>query len=170
MRKFIALVVISILIITTAVADTYIGSRDFGSDEAEWLMMLAQSELGDASATDKAALMYNVLAHVWETGNSIERTILNGNYESVKNGTFFTAVPDAKCEQAVEMIYSGWDGAPVDIGLVWAYRIVRILEFWLPVLIIGFVAMLFTLVSIGLANLQDRMLNRMRENNLKDRR
>lgn len=165
MRKFIALAIIVLLATTPAMAAGYIGSRDFGSDDAELLMMLAQSELGDASATDKAGLMYDVLAQVWETGNGIEETIMNGNYGSVKSGKFYTSVPDKESEQAVEMIYSGWN-KPIDPTIS---CIVSTLEFWVPMLFIAFLALLFMMISMSLTNLQERMLNRMREHNMRRR-
>lgn len=165
MRKFIALVVVSILAITTASADRFIGSRDFGSDDAELLMQLAQSELGDSTVTNKASLMLDVLGDVWETGTGIEETILTGDYLSVENGTFFTAVPDAKCEKAVELIYSGWN-KPVEPSIS---CIVSALEFCMPLLFIAFLALLFMLISMALTNLQERMLNRIREYNRRRR-
>lgn len=138
-----------------ASARGYIGSRDFGSDDAELLMRLAQAELGDAAAADKATLMLDVLRRVWDPANprSIEEVIMSGCYESVGNGEYFKAVPDAQCQQAVEMIYAGWNGKP-DSVLSAVVRAVRILEYTLPILTISFAITLLTLVSIGLDKLQ----------------
>ena len=151
----ITLVVISILEITTAQAESCIQSRDFGSDDAELLMRLAQAEMGDADAETKAMLMAHVLESVWNPQDtiSIEKAIMVGGYESVRNGTFYTAVPDSESRKAIELIYAGFSGRP-DKTLVLVTRIVRVLEYAIPMLVISFATMLLTLASIGLDKLQ----------------
>lgn len=83
-----------------------IQSRDFGSDDAMLLMQFAEAELGGAPAEDKALLMLIVLNRVWHPNypNSIEEVI--GAYEKTD---LSNVVPDANCEHAIELIYSGWD-------------------------------------------------------------
>lgn len=155
----VTLLVVSVLETTGGMAESIIGSRDFGSDDAELLMRLAQAELGGSTTRDKAALMLSVIERAWDPAypDSIEGVIMDGDYASVRNGSFFTAVPDAKCYQAVEMLYSGWNGKPIDEGLVMAKRLVMVLEWLLPFLSISFTIMLLMLVSITLQEKQERI-------------
>ena len=151
-----ALVVVAIFATTTARAEeSRIKSRDFGSEDAELLMQLAQAEMGDADAEDKAMLMTHVLERVWDPQDtiSIEQAIMVGGYDSVEDGSFYTAVPDSESRKAIELIYAGFSGRP-DKTLVLVTRIVRVLEYAILMLVISFATMLLTLASTGLDKLQ----------------
>lgn len=92
-------------------AEPLIQSLDFGQEDAEMLMCLAQSELGSASWEDKALLMTTVLNRLWHPDypDSIEEIIWCGDYPSVTDGRYFRAVPDEACYEAIARIYTGWN-------------------------------------------------------------
>lgn len=158
MRLAIVLLVIA-LITGGCLAEGYIGSRDFGSDDAELLMRIAQAELGSAPAHEKADLMIEILVRVWDLENpcSIEEAIETGGFQSVASGAYYSAVPDAASELAVKMVYMGWP----DAGLIAALKITNVLEWLLPFLTISFSIMFLGLAAVGLEQWQVKLARKI---------
>ena len=118
-KFFLAIILVVIVVFCCAVDyaqqqqtfEPLIQSLDFGSDDAELLMKFAQAEAPDAPARTKALIMLVILNRAWHPNypDSIKQVILSGDFESVRNGDFFIAVPDEQCEIAINMIYQGWN-------------------------------------------------------------
>lgn len=150
-KRWFMWVLVAALLAAPAHAAYY--SRDFGTDDAERLAKLATAELGDAPAYRKANLMLGVLKMVHEQHMTIAAAVTH--YPSAERGTYIGTTPDTASWQAVEMIYQGY-GEP-DRALLTITRIVRILEYALPMLLILTMLSLATLASIGLSRLQRRL-------------
>ena len=159
-KRWIALVVISVMEITTVAAQAKIYSRDFGSDDAECLARLATAELPEGTVTEKADLMLDVLEYVWEHGCSIPAAATH--YPSAVQGTYIGTVPDEESWLAVELIYNGWEHGETDNMLVTVTRVVWTLEWTVPLLCITFLTLLLTIISICLGELQRRIERRYR--------
>lgn len=88
-----------------------IRSLDFGQDDAELLMKIAQAEAGSGSTETKAMIMLVVLNRAWHPAfpNSVEEVITSSEFRSVASGEFDDAEPDINCEFAIDWIYKGWN-------------------------------------------------------------
>lgn len=79
-------------------------------NDEQMLMRLAQAEAEDQGAYGKALVMEVVLNRVASSAfpNSVEAVIYEKNQFSViKDGRYKSAVPDAECLEALEMVYAG---------------------------------------------------------------
>lgn len=104
-------VVLILLLSSPPREEPLIRSVDFGCEDADCLMRLAQAELGDAGWQPKAMLMLTVLNRAWHPDypDSVEEVILRGDYPSVMDGRYERAEPDAACRAALRLIYGGWN-------------------------------------------------------------
>lgn len=171
----IALVIILfVLFISNASAESFIKSLDFGGEDADLLMRIAQAELGNASAEEKAEFMFVILNRVWHPDypNDIESVILDSGLRSVENDSWLSAKPDENCEKAIELVYSGQNKIGNSLilprekkpmtDIEFVHRFVRILEVALPMLLILFFILLFALLSVRLSMVQDDLINNAR--------
>ncbi len=87
---------------------------DFTDEESQILLKLAMAEAGDQGVIGKA-LVINVVKNRVESEdfpNSIEEVIFEPKqFSPIEDGRYDKAVPDAECEDALEMVLNYWDGA-----------------------------------------------------------
>lgn len=83
------------------------------SDEDDMLLRLGMSEAGTESVECIAWVMRTALNRVESSQfpNDLDSVIHQTNqFAVVLYGTYYTAVPNEKCYEALRMIHSGWDG------------------------------------------------------------
>ncbi len=91
-----------------------VAGLDFTDEESQMLLKLAMAEAGDQGVIGKA-LVINVVKNRVESEdfpNSIEEVIFEPKqFSPIEDGRYDKAVPDAECEEALEMVLNYWDGA-----------------------------------------------------------
>lgn len=82
--------------------------------EKNMLLKIGMAELGDKECTECIALVMCTVLNRVETehsGNSSVRSVLMapGQFTPVANGSYYSARPNQRCYEALELVLSGWD-------------------------------------------------------------
>lgn len=87
---------------------------DFTDEESQMLLKLAMAEAEDQGVIGKA-IVINVVKNRVDSDkfpNSIEEVIFESKqFSPIEDGRYYTAVPDAECYEALEMVLNYWDGS-----------------------------------------------------------
>lgn len=87
---------------------------DFTDEESQMLLKLAMAEAEDQGVIGKAIVM-NVVKNRVDSElfpNSIEEVIFQPKqFSPIEDGRYYSAVPDAECYEALEMVLNYWDGS-----------------------------------------------------------
>lgn len=86
---------------------------DLTEGERDLILRVTMAEAGDQDLIGKAltiCVIFNRVASSEEWPDTIEGVIYqSGQFETVSNGAIWRCVPNAECEEALEMVLNGWD-------------------------------------------------------------
>jgi N-acetylmuramoyl-L-alanine amidase len=97
---------------TENVESNLIQSLDFGYEDAEMLEKISIAEAGGESVECMAMVMLVVLNRAWsdEFPNTIKEVLYeNKQFTPISNGSYDSAVPNEKSQEALNMIMQGWN-------------------------------------------------------------